>query len=493
MVAVSPAIDIKVKSFTVTVMRRQLLIAATVPALLIAGCTSTPQHKHAPTPATALGSAYTTWQAGRSTPVAEPTYPAVGTATLDVLHYGLTLGWAPTTRILTGTATEQIRPTGSAPAFSLDFSKYTLDGVTVDGKTATAAIAGNKLRVSAAITKDRPFTLVVRYHGTPKPTPDPSHRSDAAGLGLTVNKVGDLSTMQEPYGAFTWYPCNDMPSDKALYDVAVTVPRGWSAIASGTPSGRTGDTFSYRSAAPMASYLMTLAAGKYTKLTATGPGGIPMTFWYRKGTKDARFVPVLKDAPNLLAWLEKRLGPLPFPSLGAVMVDSPSAMETQQMVTMGNGTFGHTTWTDPHGRLLHEFAHQWFGDTVTTSTWQDLWLNESPTTLVQLLWQQSLNHDSDAVLTKELESWTSWARMKYGPAGQVKATDFGEDNSYFPLAQTLREMYLSMGDTAFFTLMRAWVHDHEYTSQDRSSFIAFVNKQTGKNDTSMFTTALDTH
>ena len=109
--------------------------------------------------------------------------------------------------------------------------------VTLDGAAVTATIADNDLTVPGT-SKDAFATLVVRYHGTPTTVPMPSHRSDTEPLGLTVTKDGWLWTMQEPYGASTWYPVNDQPSDKALYDIAITVPEGWSAVATGTADGQ---------------------------------------------------------------------------------------------------------------------------------------------------------------------------------------------------------------------------------------------------------------
>jgi len=98
---------------------------------------------------------------------------------------------------------------------------YQVDSVTLDGATVPGAVAKEKLTVSAPVVADEPVTLVVTYHGRPKTTPMPSHRKDTEALGLTVTKEGGLWTMQEPFGAFTWYPANDQPSDEALYDIRV--------------------------------------------------------------------------------------------------------------------------------------------------------------------------------------------------------------------------------------------------------------------------------
>lgn len=480
-------------------MRRTPLIAACSAVVLLAGCTGEPAAKPpsaAPASAAPASGApaavdYAAWQAGRSTPVADPIYPKRGTAALDVLHYGLDLAWAPQSRTLTGTATLRIRPTADAPQLSLDFKGYTVDSVTVDGTAATPRVAAEKLAVPVAVVKDRPVTLVVEYHGTPSTTPMPSHRADTEPLGLTITKDNSLWTMQEPYGALTWYPANDQPSDKALYDIAVSVPTGWSAIASGTPAGQDGNTFRYRSTDPVATYLTTLAVGKYRKVTAKGPRGIPLTYWYRPGTDD-KLLPTLKRSPKYLAFLEKRFGPYPFPSGGIVIVDSESGMETQQMITMGGKIKNWEQRAESFDSdLLHEYAHQWFGDSVTPSTWKDLWLNEGWATYAQNLYEQEQFKFSDAVLEDYLREADAKLRKKLGPPGSPQAANFAESNVYICPAAMLKELNDALGDQKFFALGRAWVQQHKNTQQDRASFIAFVNKQTGRDFTKLINNWLD--
>ena len=198
-------------------MHRSLLLAV---VLLIAGCDAepaTPAHSSAPAAPVAPVIDYTPWAKGQSMPVADPVYPKHGNPGLDVLHYDLKLSWAPPTRTLTGLATLQIRPAADAASIELDFKPYTLDKVTVDDQAVDGAkVTAERLVVPVAVTKDKPVTLAVAYHGKPTTTPMPSHRSDAEPLGLTITKEGGLYTMQEPFGAYTWYPANDQPSDKAL-------------------------------------------------------------------------------------------------------------------------------------------------------------------------------------------------------------------------------------------------------------------------------------
>ena len=468
-------------------------------ALLTAACTDSdpePEPSGSAAPSGAAGPAgpdYSAWAAGRSTPVADPMYPGYGNPGVDVLHYGLELAWQPQTKTLTGTATLQLRAAADLTEVKLDFSKaYALDGVTLNGTAATGTVADTKLTVPGAVAKDAFATLVVKYHGTPTTVPMPSHRRDVEPLGLTVTKDNGLWTMQEPYGASTWYPVNDQPSDKALYDIAVTVPDGWSAIASGTPKGQAGNTFTYTATQPVASYLTTLAVGQYQKETAAGPRGIPLTYWYRPGPDD-KALPYLRRSPRYLQWLEQRFGPYPFDSAGVLMVPSASGMETQQMITMGLPDYGSDAdfKTGFDADLLHEYAHQWFGDAVTPTNWNDLWLNEGWATYAQHLY----TNERDKVTAKQWEDWARGVdarlRKNLGPPGKPRADSFAESNVYMCPALMLHQIHKQIGDTAFFAMAADWAQKHRGTTQDRASFIAFVNQHTGKDFTSLINTWLD--
>ncbi|GAA2374127.1 M1 family metallopeptidase [Dactylosporangium salmoneum] len=482
-------------------MHRRWLVPITVCAVLFAGACTGDSPKpaasgSAPSVAPSAapdGPGYGQWSAGKSTPVADPVYPGYGNPAVDVLHYGLDLAWAPETKTLTGMATIQLRAAEPLTEIKLDFSKaYAIDGVQLNGAAATGRVDGTKLTVAGSVAKDADAELVVKYHGTPATVPMPSHRNDVEPLGLTVTADGGLWTMQEPYGASTWYPANDQPSDKALYDIAVTVPAGWSAIAGGTPKGHEGNTFTYSATVPVASYLTTLAVGKYQQETAAGPRGTPITLWYRAGADD-KALPYLRKSPQYLAWLEQRFGPYPFDSAGVLMVPSASGMETQQMITMGLPDYGSDAdfKTGFDADLLHEYAHQWFGDAVSPTNWNDLWLNEGWAEYSQFLY----TNERDKVTAQQWESWARGAdarlRKQLGPPGKPRADSFAESNVYICPALMLHQIHKQIGDAAFFSLGADWAKANRGTAQDRASFIAFVNQHTGKDFTALINTWLD--
>ena len=169
-----------------------------------------------------------------STPRADPVYPAVGSPVLDALHYDLALDWRRTQRRLIGEATITFRAARTASQVTLDLSDaLEVSGVTLDGEPVASSQNDGDLVVDAAVVRDERHVLVVDYAGTPEPLPAPATRSDVSTVGWHSTRDGRVWTMQEPYGASTWYPVDDQPSDKASYTFEITAPAGWQGVANG--------------------------------------------------------------------------------------------------------------------------------------------------------------------------------------------------------------------------------------------------------------------
>ena len=279
---------------------------------------------------------------GLSEPREDSYYPAHGDPGVDVLHYGLDLDWQREERTLVGTATLDVRLPRASSVVRLDLlAALEVDQATVDGQPVTVDRPGHHLELTlpAQAPADSRHTVVIDYHGTPHRIPAPSTRHDMrGGLGMRVTRSGQLRTMQEPYGGSTWYPVNDHPSDKALYDITIEVPEGWTGIANGTPTELAANgerpVTSWHLRDPAASYLVTLAVGPYELKEMEGPRGLPIRLYAPRNRADGWFR-LLRKLPADMRWLEHRLGRYPFESVGAVIVPGGSAMETQTMVTFG--------------------------------------------------------------------------------------------------------------------------------------------------------------
>jgi aminopeptidase N len=438
-----------------------------------------------PAPAPAAPS----YSAGRSQPVADPVYPDFGNPAIDVLHYQLALRWAPSTRTLSGTATLAIRATRDIDEIRLDFARpLRADSVTVDGRAARATHRGNDLIIGAGqrLARDARVDVAVRYHGRPASLPGPMVRKDISAVGFNVRPDGSVFALQEPYGALTWYPVNDQPSDEALYDVALTVPRGWAGVSNGVLRSTSGGggkvTYSWHAADPMASYLVALGIDRYQKHRATGPHGLPVSYWIRPGDR-AWALPLLRKTPQMLAWLEKRFGRYPFASAGVFTIREGTAMETQTMVTLG-----HVKAED----LLHELAHQWFGDSVGPRTWRDVWLNEGFATYIQfLLYDVEVLGQPQAPFLVGMRRLDGQLRRDHGTPGHYKPGHFASSNVYFPPALMLHEIRKEIGDRKFFAMMRAWAQQHRNVEADRKLFTSWLDRYTGRNLTPLVNRWLD--
>jgi aminopeptidase N len=424
------------------------------------------------------------YDAGLSEPVEDSVYPDVGDPGVDTLHYGLALDWEPRNRVLTGTATITFRATADAEAIQFDLSPaLEVEGVTFDGEPVSSSHPGKDLVIAADVVADERYVLTVDYAGTPKPVAAPTTRGDFSTSGFTTTTDGEAWTMQEPYGAFTWYPVNDQPADKALYDFTLTTLAPFVGIANGDLTEQTTDgettTTRWSLGSPTASYLTTVAFGDYQRTANTSASGVEIEYWVPRDSAD--FAPGLEQAAAGLDWLEERLGPYPFDTLGFLLVDSRSGMETQTMITLGM-----TEYTTSSPVLVHELAHHWYGNQVTPNDWRDVWMNEGMAMYLQAGWQaEQEGRTVDAIM----DQWATFEpsmRAESGPPAAFDPDEFGEGNIYYSPALMWHELRQRLGDEVFWRIARDWPASQADGSSDREEYLAWIEEQTGEELTAFF-------
>lgn len=416
----------------------------------------------------------------------DPYFPKAGNGGYDVEHYDLTLDYTPATRHLTGTAVITATATKDLSAFDLDLAGLHVDSVTVEGRDALFNRAGQELTVRphADLSKDETFRTTVRYSGTPTTLTDP----DGSKEGWLPTADGALG-LGEPVGSMTWFPGNHHPSDKATYDVAVTVPQGLEAVSNGelrsqtTKGGRT--TYRWHTGLPMASYVATVAIGHFDLARSTGPNGLPLLTAVDTGQAD-QSAQALAQFPGIVKWEEDTFGPYPFSSAGMIIAgpqDSGYALETQTRPVFPGAP--------DTGTIVHELSHQWYGDSVTPKSWQDMWLNEGFATYAQWLWTE--DHGGSTAQQTFMDTYNGdddsiWA---YPPAKPSSAAHISDSPVYQRGAMVLHKIRQRIGDKAFFALLRAWPATHRYASADTADFTAWVQKQCpGKDFTDIWKTWL---
>lgn len=468
-------------------MRRAAALAAAT-ALLLGGCTSEadePEGDPSPAPgATPTGDA----DDGYSEPVEDRVYPDVGDPGVDALHYDLTLTWDPRTRTLDGFERLTFRSTTDADRFQLDLGEpLTVGSVTIDGADTDFDHNGKDLVVEHPVEANAEYTVFLHYSGTPAPVLAPVQRRDFSHTGWTVVEDGGVWTMQEPFGAYSWYAVNDQPSDKALYDITLRVPPPMVGVANGELlSQRTVDGLSvsrWRLDEPAASYLVTAALGDFEEIEDESPSGLPISYWVPRGRED--LVTKLREAPAGMAWLEERLGPFPFDRLGFLVVPSFSGMETQTMITLGDTRFA----TAPEV-LVHEMAHHWYGDTVTPVDWRDVWMNEGMATFLQGAWMAEHGSQSMDELFADWAALDPELRSQYGPPADYHADAFASSNVYYIPAVMWNELRKQIGDEEFWRLVREWPASNENENADYDDITSWWSEQTGEDLAGFFETWL---
>lgn len=456
----------------------------------LAACTSDPEpaaRRTSPAPAgqstTAISApADDDLEAAVSKPRQDPVYPRVGNAVVDALHYGLALDWTGTAGVLDATEDLTFRAAQDSPSIPLDFSDaFKISTVTLDGKDVDFEQKGADLVVQQAVQADERHELRLHYSGTPRPAAAPTTRNDFSLIGWQSDpEEGTSFTMQEPYGAFTWYAVNDQPADKAFYDIAITTSQDFTGVANGTlESDRTRNgkrTTRWHLGAPASSYLVTVATGRYRQLEGKSRSGVPLQVWT---TPDEEAINdrLLRHLTRAVNWDEAHLGPYPFDSLGMVVVPMDSAMETETMLTIGDNQY---TLSAPV--ITHESVHQWYGDTVSPDDWRDVWMNEGMTMYLQ--WSFEADTSPHGVTTidgivADNTRYLDTLVKQGGPPADYDPAGFGLSNIYIVPAIMWHRLRKKLGDSEFWRLVRKWPQDHRWTNADYDEITSWWSDQTG--------------
>ncbi|MEU0027320.1 M1 family metallopeptidase [Streptomyces sp. NPDC006335] len=418
----------------------------------------------------------------------DPYFPLAGNGGYHVEHYGLTLGYDPDSRHLDGRAVLTARATQRLSRFDLDFKGLTVTGLTVGHAKAAFRRDGQELVVTPqrALRKGERFTITVTYKGKPGPVTDPDGSLD----GWIPTDDGAF-VAGEPQGAMTWFPANNHPTDKSSYDFTLTVPQGRTAVANGillsqrTTHGQT--TFRWRQSEPMAAYLATATVGKFKVEQFTTRNGIRV-YNAVDAREAAAAAPVLKKLPSVLEWESKLFGPYPFRAAGSIVDHAPNvgyALETQSRPVYDRAPDLST--------LVHESAHQWFGDSVSLTSWKDIWLNEGFATYAEWLYAEQHGGDSAQKTFDELYAKPASDDLWEFPPGDPGsgANIFGTP-VYARGAMTLHALRTAVGDRAFFLILRAWATGHRDGNGTTAQFVRLAERVSKKDLNGLFQTWLHT-
>jgi aminopeptidase N len=415
-------------------------------------------------------------------------FPLYGNGGYDVRHYGLDIRYDPATDVLAGVARVRLRPTVELSRFDLDLVGLTVRELTVDGVPATwTRESGQELVIVPAqpLPAGRDVTVRVRYDGIPVPY----HFPGLGTYGFLATPDGAIAVGQ-PEVAASWFPVDDHPSDKATYRIALTAPADLQAISNGLPSPRVvrggWATTTWQVRDPMASYLSFLAIGHFAVhrwktasdlpvIDAVDPA-VPASVRRRI---DASF----RRQGEILAVESAWFGPYPFEAAGGVVDVVPIGFALENQT---RPTYSMDFWNIPdrptlgNSVVVHELAHQWYGDSVALEQWRDIWLNEGFATYAEWLWaEREFGFTPQEFFDSEYRRPANdplW-QLEIGDAGPVRLFD---QPVYVRGAMTLQALRTTVGTADFFRILRTWARVHRNRNGTTAEFITLAERISGR-------------
>jgi aminopeptidase N len=310
----------------------------------------------------------------------------------------------------------------------------------------------------------------------------------------------------EPHMAPRWFPANDHPSDKARMRISITVPSRYDVIANGKQvsrvehrgknAGRSRDwaTTTWRADEPMTSYLAYFAAGRYRTAEGTSRRGTP---WLVAVSRDLprrqqhASMNLMLRTPRMADWLATQLGDYPFATTGGLTHSLPLGFALENQTRPAYSAMGlENVYVEEV--VVHELAHEWFGNSVALRRWSDIWLNEGIATFFEWRWFESGQSEKKAELTaaetlRDLYDNSRsigrnfWKFQLSDPCvsrTQCAAKVF-DRAVYLRGAMTTQALRNRIGERHFWELLRRWTAEHAGGHGTTHEFEALAEEVSG--------------
>lgn len=421
---------------------------------------------------------------------------------IDIEHYHFAITLSDTTDRIDGVATIRLRVLrGDLSQVALDLAEVTsaregrgmrVSSVTRGGTRLTFRHADDRLLITLG---DAPASgtlveLEVRYAGIP-----------ADGLQIKPNQHGDRGFFSDnwPTKGHHWLPLIDHIADKATMEMDVTAPAHYQVISNGLRVEETDIAGGvrrtvWRQSVPIAPWLYALGVAHFAVQRVGEYRGIPIETWVFTQQRDAGFHDFAVPTKDALAFYSEWIGPYSYEKLANVQSNSVSGgMEAASAIFYSSGSVAGTRPVRWRNVVIHEIAHQWFGNAVTESDWNEVWLSEGFATYFTLLFiehaygrdefAQGLRDSRKTVL--DFDSKRPDYRVVH--ANLTDMADVTTAMIYQKGSWTLHMLRQEMGDDRFWAGIREYYARNRDRNTTTADFQATMERAAGRDLSAFFT------
>lgn len=399
---------------------------------------------------------------------------------LDVLHYNISIELLPEQRKINGDVTLKIKVVNpNEDKITLNFyDNLKIKSVFLD--TKEAKYDRTKTNISIYPVNKISDTLYVRliYEGEPKSLGFGSFNFDE------INGRKLIYTLNEPVFASTWFPCVDLPDDKAMADIYITNDSSFVSLSNGKLISSTLNgskrTYYWKTFYPISTYLIAIYSGFYKsysqKYVSISKDTVAL-YCYALPEKFEDAVRDFKGHEKYLKIFEEIFGSYPFTKEKYSIAQfnwSYGAMEHQTITGIGsNFISGRKLFQE---MMIHELAHQWWGNAVGPKTWKDIWLNEGFSTYSEALyWEKQSGYD--ALKTTLMAKFNSFKNGTLYNPGSSLFSSLVYDKGAWVLHMLRKEV----GDSTFFKIIRNYYDRFKYKNASTRDFQKIAQEISKKN------------
>ena len=417
----------------------------------------------------------------------------------QVNHIFLDLDLDIPNQSFTGTCTITITPVRKGiQELTLDAVDLSIETVTIAGETQPFDYDGERLQINLVQpTTEEPIEIAIAYsvdhpqRGIYFIQPD-EHYPD---------KPTQVWTQGEDEDSRFWFPCFDYPGQLATSEIKVKVPSQYMAISNGelvnVEEVAEAKIYHWHQKQVHPTYLMTLAVGDFAELADTWRD-TPITYYVEKGQETSAKISMGKT-PRMVEYLSNKYGyDYPFPKYAQVCVgdfifggmeNTSTTLLTDRCLLDERAAIDNR---NTESLVLHELAHQWFGDLVVIKHWSHAWIKEGMASYAEVLWTESEYGKNDAAyyLLGEARSYLAEDSSRYRRPIVTniyrEAIELYDRHLYEKGACVYHMIRGILGDELFDKAVQTFVNDNAHQTVETIDVLRAIDKATGYNLAGLF-------